>query len=332
MEISILDHSPVGAGQTPGDALRNTIDLARRAERLGYHRFWLAEHHALPSHASPAPEIMITRVAAETSTIRVGSGGVLLALYAPMKVAEIFRMLHALYPDRIDLGIGRSTGALELETRALGLDHLPSEEDFQAKLDDLIGFLHDDFPDDHPYRTIGLVPRSPGVAPVWLLGSSPPSAIMAGRNGLPYSYAHFIKPATTREAIAAYRAAFRPSERTPRPTVILGIGVYCADTEEQAQRLYASHRALRARLTRNVIAPLPTPEQAIAEVGAVAVPDTDNEWPHAVVGAPEQVRAQITGMCDALDVDAVAVMAFIHDHKARVRSYELLAEAMDVVP
>jgi luciferase family oxidoreductase group 1 len=328
MKISILDHSPVSSGSTSVDALNNTIELARHAERLGYERFWLAEHHALPSHASPAPEIMACRVAAATSSIRVGSGGVLLSLYPPMKVAEVFRTLAALFPDRIDLGIGRSFGALGLEVQALGHDpeHPPSEEDFQTKLGELLGFLHG-FPDSARYAPIGVMPQPPSPPPVCLLGSSVPSAIMAGRNGLPYSFAHFIHPDNTRAAIDAYRDSFLGPAK---PSIILGVGVYCADTEEQARLLYTSHQLIRHRLSQNRLGPVVSPEEAVDELAAAGFTEDEPEWPRCVVGSPEQVRDRLTAMAGALGVDELIAMSFIHDHKARMYSFELLAQALEV--
>ena len=330
MKVSLLDHSPVSTGSTAADALHNTIELARHADQLGYERFWLAEHHALPSHASPAPEIMACRVAAETSGIRVGSGGVLLSLYSPMKVAEVFRTLHALFPDRIDLGIGRSFGALGLEVQALGQDpeRPPSEEDFQGKLSELLGFLRG-FSDDSPYARIGLMPQTMGAPPVWLLGSSVPSAIMAGRNGLPYSFAHFINPDNTRAAIEAYRAAFTGPGR---PTVILGVGVYCADTEAQARLIYASHQLIRHRLSQGVLGPVVSPQEALDELREAGFTEAESEWPRCVVGTPEQVRDRLTAMTTALGVDELIAMSFIHDHKVRMYSFELLASALGVPP
>ncbi len=334
MRVSILDQSPVIMGGTPTDALHNTIDLAKHADRLGYHRFWIAEHHAMVSHGSPTPEILVGRLAMETSGIRLGSGGVLLSLYQPLKVVETFRMLHALHPGRIDLGIGRSPGGGPLATRALGQQGPPSEEEFQAKLTELLGFLHGDFPEDHPYRGIDVMPQSPGSPPVWLLGSSKPSAVMAAANGLPYSYAHFINPGTTAESISTYRTEFQPSKYCERPQVILGIGVYCADTEEEAQYMFTTQRLFRRWATQNTLVQVPSPAQAVEalKTGPDPLSEEQFEWPRYVVGTPDQVRKTITTMTDALQVDEVVALATIYDHKTRLRSYELLAEAFELTP
>jgi luciferase family oxidoreductase group 1 len=324
----VLDQSPVVTGGTPTDALHNTIDLARHADRLGYHRYWIAEHHSMVSHGSPAPEILIGRLAMETAGIRLGAGGVLLSLYQPLKVAETFRVLHALHPGRIDLGIGRSPGGLPLAAAALGQHRPPTEAEFQAKLGDLLGFLRG-FPAEHPNAGIDVMPHSPGAPPVWLLGSSTPSALMAAANGLPYSYAHFINPGGTAEAIAAYRAAHQS-----KPELILGIGVYCADTEEEAQRIFATQRLFRRWASENSIGPVPSPAEAFEalKTGPDPLADEHFTWPRYVVGTPDQVRAQVTAMTEALQVDEVVALATIHDHKARLRSYELLAEAFELTP
>src|SRR5271154_4573222 len=208
MKLSIIDQCPVPAGFTTADAFRNTIDLARLAERLGYERYWIAEHHATGAFASPAPEVLIARVGAETSRIRIGSGGVMLPHYSPMKVAEAFRVLHALYPGRIDLGIGRAPGGTPLESYALRRNRALSPDDFPEQLTELLAFLHKDFPADHRFSKIRLAPDMPGAPEVWLLGSSLWSAEAAAQFGLPYNFAHFIDPNTTREAIGNYRESF----------------------------------------------------------------------------------------------------------------------------
>ncbi|MEV4319656.1 LLM class flavin-dependent oxidoreductase [Actinocrispum sp. NPDC049592] len=327
MRISVLDQSPLVSGGTPADALRNTIDLARHADRLGYHRYWVAGHHSMVSHGSPAPEILVGRLAMETSGIRVGSGGVLLSLYQPLKVAEVFRTLHVLYPDRVDLGIGRSPGGLPLAAKALGQQRLPTEAEFQAKLGDLLGFLLG-FPPEHEFADVDVMPSSPGAPPVWLLGSSTQSALMAAANGLPYSYAHFINPGGTVEAITAYRSSFRPSVYASSPQVILGIGVYCAETSAEAQRIFATQRLFRRWAVENHLSRLPSPAEALEALttGADPLADEHFPWPRYAVGAPDEVHAQISAMASSLEVDEVIAMASIHDHKARVRSYELLAE------
>ena len=243
MKLSVLDQSPVPAGSTPADALRNTLHLARAADALGYERYWIAEHHAIETLASPAPEILIPLVAAETSGIRVGSGGILLPHYSPLKVAEVFRMLHALYPGRMDLGIGRAPGSGGLEAFALQRDRSKrlQADDFRDQLIELLAFLHHDFPSEHPFSKIKVSPDMPGAPEVWLLGSSTWSAGVAARFGLPYAFAHFIGPEQTVEALAEYRAHFTPSKFLSEPRVLVTLGAVCADTNAEAAAPRGQH-------------------------------------------------------------------------------------------
>ncbi len=208
LKLSVVDQSPVPAGATPADALRNTIDLARLADQLGYERYWIAEHHATPGFASPAPEVLLARVGVETAGIRIGSGGVLLPHYSPLKVAETFRVLHALYPGRIDLGIGRAPGSSPLEAYALrrDRDRRTLVDDFPEQLVELLAFLRHAFAQDHPFGQIKVSPDMPGGPEVWLLGSSMWSATAAAQLGLPYAFAHFINPGPTRAAIEYYHS------------------------------------------------------------------------------------------------------------------------------
>jgi luciferase family oxidoreductase group 1 len=339
MKLSILDQSPVPAGFTPADALQNTIQLARAADRLGYERYWIAEHHAIETLASPAPEILIARVAAETSGIRVGSGGVLLPHYSPLKVAEVFRMLHALYPGRIDLGLGRAPGSGGLEAFALQRDRSKRHEasDFPEQLTELLAFLHSDFPSEHPFGRIKVSPEMPGMPEVWLLGSSDWSAEIAAQYGLPYAFAHFIGPEQTVPALAHYRSNFRPSVFLREPRAIVALGVVCADTEAEAERLSASTKSLIRRIRLGgERRPVPTPEEAIEELrslgeGADPLAWDASEWPRYIVGGPEQVSRKIEGIASTLIVDELMILTVIHDHSARLHSYELLAESFDLI-
>jgi luciferase family oxidoreductase group 1 len=330
VRLSIVDQSPVPAGSTPADALHNTIDLARTADQLGYTRYWIAEHHSTPAFASPAPEIMIDRVASETSEIRVGSGAVLLPHYSPLKVAETFRVLHALYPDRIDLGIGRAPGSGPLEAYALLRDRQRQmPDDFPQQLLELLAFLGEGFPADHPFRQILVTPRMPGAPPVWLLGSSAWSAHAAAELGLPYAFAHFINADATRASLEYYRTHVTRAPGSLAAEMILALGVICADTDAEAQRLYASQRLRRLLRRTGDRGPIPAPEEALARLKDA--PDdsgeTDGEWPRVVVGAPERVRAQLVEMARALHVEELMVVTVVHDHQARLRSHELLADA-----
>ena len=333
VRLSIIDQSPVSSGSTPADALRNTIDLARHADALGYERYWIAEHHATPGFASPAPEVLIARVAAETAGIRVGSGGVLLPHYSPLKVAEVFRVLHALYPARIDLGIGRAPGSAPLEAYALRRNRSGQEwvDDFPDQLLELLAFLRKAFPAAHPFGRILVTPEMPGSPDVWLLGSSMWSARAASEIGLPYAFAHFINPEPTREAVDYYRT--HVDEGARRTT--LALGVICAETEAEALRQAAPVR-LRRYLRAQGVEPgaIPTVEEALAQLGPGPdpMPPEQSEWPRYIVGSADQVRDRLGGIAEALQVDELMILTIVHEHRVRVRSYELLAEAFRLTP
>jgi luciferase family oxidoreductase group 1 len=331
VKLSIVDQSPVSEGSTPAGALRNSIELARLADRLGYLRYWIAEHHGMDTLASPAPEILIARIAAETSHIRVGSGAVLLPHYSPLKVAEIFRMLHALYPGRIDLGVGRAPGGTALEARALRKGLSADVDTFPDDLLELLAFLESGFPPGHPFGKIKVAPQMPGGPEVWLLGSSLWSAAAAAQLGLPYAFAHFIDPQYTRPAIERYRSEFHPSERLKNPQVILALGALCAETEEEARHLAASARALlrRFRTFPRAGGLVPTPEQAIEELSTGLDPSVfeSGEWPRYAVGTPTRLREKLSSIADELQVDELMIVTIVHSHNARLRSYELLANA-----
>jgi luciferase family oxidoreductase group 1 len=338
LKLSVLDQSPVSDGYTPADALRNTIELARLADKLGYERYWIAEHHAIVTLASPAPEILIARLGAETSRIRLGSGGILLPHYSPLKIAECFRMLHAMYPGRIDLGIGRAPGGSGLEAFALRRDRTERLQnvDFEEQLLELLAFLHRGFPSEHPFARIRVSPDMPGAPEVWLLGSSSWSSAIAAKLGLPYAFAHFITPEETPAALENYRANFQRSKLLSQPRAIVALGVICADTEAEAKRMYASTQLhiRRIRLQGKRL-PVPTPEQAIAELGDLAlgadsVVRGSGEWPRYVVGAPEQVREELQRMASQLQVEELMIIAVMHDYQARQRSYQLVAEAFEI--
>jgi luciferase family oxidoreductase group 1 len=327
MKLSILDQSPVSEGSSPADALHNTIELAKLGDRLGYARYWIAEHHAMPALASPAPEILIARVAAETERIRVGSGAVLLPHYSPLKVAETFRMLHALHPGRIDLGLGRAPGGTPLEAFALRRQEGEDVNDFPRRLLELMAFLDGSFPDSHPFSRILVSPAMPGGPELWLLGSSLWSASAAAQLGLPYAFAHFIEPEPTREALAYYRKHFVPSRHASEPRVILGIGGICAQTDAEAERLASGIRLLRWRVRRGELAPIPSPDDALAALAGVPDLPSGSEFPRDLIGDPVTVRDRLMAMATALGVDEVMIVTIVHDHQARLESYRLLAEA-----
>jgi luciferase family oxidoreductase group 1 len=329
LTLSVLDQSPVRQGVTPRDALLETIELARHVEALGYRRYWLAEHHATPALAGSAPEIMIARIAAETSHIRVGSGGVMLSHYSSLKVAEQFRMLETLYPGRIDLGIGRAPGSDQLTAAALahgpgalGIEHFPNQ------IADLIGYFEHTIPADHPFSRIQLMPDGETLPEIWILGSSDQSAIFAAYFGRAYSFAHFITDGCGPEIMAAYKAQFRPSPKLSTPQASIGVFVICAETEERARYLAASRDLSRLRQRQGILMPFPPPEDALA------YPYTDIEKRmveyhrrRQIVGAPDQVKAGLEGLAARYGVDEIVALTITHDYAARKRSYALLAEA-----
>jgi len=338
VKLSVIDQSPVSEGFTPADALRNTIELAKLTERLGYTRYWVAEHHAIPALAGPAPEVLLARLGAETSSIRIGSGGIMLPHYSPYKVAENFRLLHALYPDRVDLGVGRAPGGTPLDTYALWRDrsHYPPPDDFGQQLLELLAFLNHDFPSNHPFANIKVTPEMPGSPEVWLLGSSMWSASAAAQVGLPYAFAHFIEPRPTKPALAHYRDNFTATKSTLRmPYSMLALGVVCADTQEEAERLISSTRLFRRRIRMNDVRPIPSVEEALRELGPNPTPvahEVEGDYPRYVVGTPERVHDQLMLMAEELRVQELMVVTIVHDHQARLHSYELLAKAFDLKP
>jgi luciferase family oxidoreductase group 1 len=327
VKLSVLDQSPVPAGARPEDALQNTIDLARAAERAGYHRYWLAEHHNTRGLAGPAPEVMVATVAAATERIRVGSGGVMLPHYSSLKVAEQFHVLEALHPGRIDLGIGRAPGGDPMSAAALRIP-TPEGDRFPNQVQDLIGFLEDRLDPRHPFSRVRATPEpSDGVPPVWLLGSSDYSAAVAAVLGTGFSFAHFINPAGGEHVMGEYRASFKPSPTFPRPQANVGVNVMCADTTEEAIRLASSVRLWRRRLRLGDPGPVPTVEEAIAELGDRALERPHDDERRLAIGNPDEVRVELEELAERYGVDELVVLTICHDHAARVRSYDLLAGA-----
>ena len=338
MKLSVVDQSPISSGYTAADALRNSIELAQLCERLGYERYWVAEHHSAGSFAGTAPEVLLARLGAETESIRIGSGAVLLPHYSPLKVAEQFRMLHAMYPGRIDLGIGRAPGGTPLETYALQRVHEGARDDFPERLVEMLAFFNNGFPEQHPFNRILVQPQMPGGPEVWLLGSSNWSADAAAQLGLPYAFAHFINPQPTRQAIEFYRKNFQPSKYLSEPLVLLATGAVAADTEEEAERLYTSYRMRRIMRERGDRGPIPSPEEAdelLAQYGDHDErPDNrDNgEWPRVFHGSIDRVHEEMQAMLEAVEVDELMVVTVVHSHEARLHSYELLAKAFGITP
>ena len=329
----MLDQSPISEGSTGGDALRNSIDLAQLSEALGYQRYWIAEHHATPMLASPSPEALIGPIAALTSKIRVGSGGVMLPHYSPLKVAETFSMFAGLFPGRIDLGIGRAAGTDPLTTFALQRDRRQgAPDDFPEQLQELRGYLDGNLPADHPFARVAQLPGRPEAPDIWLLGSSPQSAIWAGELGLPYVFADFINSEGAHIA-ALYRDRFTPSVHLQQPKVTVATWALCADTQPEAERLATSSRMALALLrTTGKTTPVPTVETAtrFLEEPAGSLPIARRR--RMTVGTKEMVRDGLEAIAGDYGAGEVMIVTITHSHEARKRSYELVAEAFGLQP
>jgi luciferase family oxidoreductase group 1 len=331
LRLSVLDQSPIPEGLTGADALRNTLDLARRTEALGYHRYWVAEHHGGPMLAGASPEVLIEAIASTTSQIRVGSGGVMLPHYSPLKVAETFSILAGLHPGRIDLGLGRAAGTDPLTTFALQRDRREaSPDDFPQQLAELLGYLDDTLPPDHPFARLAALPGGPERPEPWLLGSSAQSAIWAAQLGLPYAFADFINPDGA-EIARLYRERWADTHPGTAPRTAVAVWAICAPDAEEAQALAASSRMSMTLLRRGELIPVPPVEKALAFLAAEgAEPGAAPRGRRAVVGDPDRVRQGLEEVARAYGAEEVIVVTITHDHGARRRSYELLADAFEL--
>lgn len=340
LKLSIVDQSPIREGDTAADALAETVELAQLADRLGYHRYWVAEHHNTESFAGSAPEIMVGKLASATKRIRVGSGGVMMTHYAPLKVAETFRVLHTLAPGRIDLGIGRAPGS-DLRTMAAlqpGPERYgPQVYPQQIQLvKDLLADASGEAPlgENHPFFGIHARPMGPGSPEVWILGSGPDSAEVAAVTGHPFSYAHFIVGDGGTEGIGGvetlihYRRRFVPSPACPAPQAMIGVAAIVAATDEEAERLSSSVRLWAVRVAKGQHSPFPSPQAALSynysdqEKTVIA-----GREKRVFLGTPEKVRDQLIEKAEEYGAQEVAVVTITYDHAARMRSYELLAKA-----
>lgn len=326
LRLSVLDQSPIPEGSAEGDALRNTIDLAGLADRLGYTRYWVAEHHGTRGLACHSPEVIIGPIAAATSRLHVGSGGVMLPHYSPLKVAESFSMLSGLFPGRIDLGIGRAAGTSPMVAYALQRDRRqPAPNDFRDQLDELLALLANrPNPDKRFARMNAMHFESPDV---WLLGSSGDSAVWAAELGLPYVFADFINPQGV-EMARCYREQFQPSEYLQAPRTAVAAWAICAETDEEAERLSLSFRMMMTMLFRGQSIPVPVPEKAerfLSEEGLLA--EGAPRGRRLITGTPRRVREAIEALAAVYEAEEVLVVNIMYDHAARRRSYELIAEA-----
>ena len=325
--LSVLDLSPVVSGSTAAQALRNTVDLARLADHLGFTRYWIAEHHNMPMIASSAPEIMIGQVAAATPRIRVGSGGVMLPNHAPLMVAERFNVLEALYPGRIDLGLGRAPGTDPATSYALRRRQDVSEEDdFLDRFNELMLFETRGFPPGHPFANVKAMPSDVALPPIFLLGSSDYSAQLAGHIGAVFAFAHHFATFDAAEAMRLYRDSFKPSASHAKPYAILATHVVCADTDEEADRLARTVDLNFVRRANGEYLPLASPEEATAyDYAPVDRARIASNRQRMSIGSPATVKARLAPLIEATQAQELMVTTMIHGHAARKHSYELLA-------
>ena len=328
--LSILDLSPVASGSTAAQALRNSLDLARLADTLGFKRYWVAEHHNMPAIASCAPEIMIGQIAAATSRIRVGSGGVMLPNHAPLMVAERFKMLEALYPGRIDLGLGRAPGTDPATSYALRRRQgISEEDDFLDRFNELMLLESRGFPAGHPFANVRAMPSDVPLPPIFLLGSSDYSAQLAGHIGAAFAFAHHFANFDAAEAMRLYRETFKPSPAHAKPYAILATHVVCADTDDEAERLARTVDLNIVRRAKGEYLPLASPEEAAAyDYAPVDKARIAQNRARVAVGSPTTVKAKLMPLIEATEAQELMVTTMIYDHTARRRSYELLARAL----
>lgn len=334
LRLGILDQSPVRRGGTPHEALLATLELAAAADRLGYSRYWVAEHHNTPTLASASPELLIPLIASRTERIRVGSGGVMLTHYSSLKVAETFRMLETLFPGRIDMGLGRAPGSDRRTAAALqhGPGALPLEA-YPEQVRDVLRYMRDEVPADHPFHGIRAVPPGPSMPVPWLLGSAYDSARFAAEQGLPFSFAHFISPAGGPKVVQEYRDHFRPSELCPEPLVNVGVAALCAETDADAHRIGLSRHLMRLRREQGrAEGGVPSIEEALqTEFTEPEIDYIRYQQSLTFEGNPQRVAQGLRELAAEYEVDEVLVVTITHDYADRLRSYELLAGAMGLV-
>ena len=326
--LSVLDQSPVSEGFTGADALRHSLDLARATEALGYERYWVAEHHGTPMLACASPEVLISAIGAATSRIRVGSGGVMLPHYSPLRVAESFSMLCGLYGDRIDLAIGRAPGSDPLTAFALQRDRRQAApDDFPDQLSELLAYEWNRMPAGHRFARLAKLPGGTVSPEVWLLGSSPQSAVWAAELGLPYAFADFINPAGA-DIAAYYRQHYAASDVNPSPRTVAAVWALCAETDEDAWRLAASSRMAFTLFMQGTLIPVPPIDKALAFLeahpGSAEALGRRRRW---IVGSPATVRAGLEAIAADYAADEIMIVTITYDHEARRRSYELIARA-----
>jgi luciferase family oxidoreductase group 1 len=322
--FSLLDLSPVPEGQTAAEALANTVDLARAAEQAGYHRYWLAEHHNMPGIASAATSLVIGQVAAATSTMRVGAGGIMLPNHAPLVIAEQFGTLATLFPGRIDLGLGRAPGTDMATARALRR-HMAGEDSFPQDVQELMSYFR---PASDTSR-VRAIPGEGTQVPIWILGSSLYGAQLAAAFGLPYAFASHFAPDMLEEALQIYRSTFQPSPQLARPHVMVAAGVFAADTDKEADYLRSSQLLAFARLRMGSPGKLPLPvEDVSVEIPAPVLNQVEHALSCSATGSPDTIREQLAAIIDRYQPDELMITGMIHDHGARVKSFQLAADVL----
>jgi luciferase family oxidoreductase group 1 len=329
MRLSILDQSPVLSGAAAPAAIQATLALARRADELGYYRYWLAEHHAIAALADPCPEVLLARLGAETKRMRIGTGGVLLPYYSAFRTAETFRMLEALYPGRIDLGIGRAPGGDARTAQAVAGGGFPDASHFPQQIWQLAGHLDGTLPADHPFKAVRVQPEVKSAPEVWLLGSSDYSGALAAELGLPFSFAHFINPQGGDAVTRAYRENFRKG-REAGPRAMVCSFLICAETDEEAERLAAPIDLRRLHMALNVDSPVPNDEEAARHrYSAEERRYVMSQRARAVIGSPASCRAALEEMASRYQADELMVLTITGSYATRLRSYELLISAFE---
>ncbi|RAW16767.1 LLM class flavin-dependent oxidoreductase [Paenibacillus taichungensis] len=332
MKLSVLEHGHINEGRTVQDTLQETVTLAKHADELGFSRFWMSEHHGSGALSFSSPEVMIAHVAAHTDRIRVGSGGVMLPHYSAYKVAENFRLLEALHPGRIDLGIGRAPGGMPIASRALNEGKSSNVQFFPQQIADLGGYFHEQLPEDHRFASLVAGPSVPTVPEVWLLGSSSEGARIAAAQGTAYAFAQFFGTPGGEEAMKHYRRHFKPSILNDKPHSMIAVSAFCAETEEAAAELARSNELFFLRLGRGL------------EQNSFPSLETVNNYPFtamemeqirqrrsfSIVGTPDQVKDKITAMAERYEADEVIIASAIHSFQDRLRSFSLIAEAFNI--
>ncbi|APC49381.1 LLM class flavin-dependent oxidoreductase [Virgibacillus halodenitrificans] len=331
MKLSVLDQAPISRHSSPEEALQQSLELARWTEELGYHRYWVAEHHNTNGLASSSPEIMMTRIASVTNTIRVGSGGVLLPQYSPYKIAENFKTLAAFFPERIDLGVGRSPGGSQLTRSAITDNMNKSLQDFPRQLADLQGFLHNTLPKDHEFRLVKAGPRVEKIPPMWVLGLSERGASNAAALGTGFVFGHFISPKNGKEALETYRASFTPSVSMTTPQTMICIFVVCADTTEEAEELALTQDKWLLSVGKGADTKVPTLEEVKKKNFTHEELEIMQEnRKRCVIGNPQEVKDELLRLSELYQTDEFMIITNIHDIAKKRRSYQLLAEVFDL--